>query len=398
MDKNSKNVIILLSSVFMTWGVITSANAILVPHFKDIFLLNHQQSMLVQVVFYIAPFLACIPTSILMNIKGYKNTLLYSLITTVVGMIIFYLMMELNSYAGVLVAIFFIAIGVASMQVVACPYIIKLTPTISSVKILSFTSSINSLGTVLAPFIIGITLSLLGISNIYMIMSILILLLVGFIYRANILNFKSREDISVLSQLKTIRYHKEFVVGAIAIFTYVGTEVAIGTITISYLHDPELGNVSMTKATAMIGFYWACAMIGRFMYSMIADKVNPTLSLILSASIAIILIAFAMYSKNIYGGIALILIGLCNSFLHPVIFASSIKKLGTLTGLGSAILIMCNVGGGVVPMIQASVIDMFDIITSYYIPILGYLVIISYALVCYTLSSKDNLDLVEASG
>ncbi|WED25799.1 MFS transporter [Vibrio sp. DW001] len=383
MENSSKKVIALLSAVFMTWGVITSANAVLVPYFKDIFALNYQQSMLVQVAFYLAPFVACIPTSILMNSKGYKKTLLYSLMSTVIGSILFYIMFSMHSYAGVLVAIFIIAVGIAAMQVVANPYIIKLTPQISSVKILTFTSSINSLGTVIAPVGIGVILATMGLANIYLVMALLIALLAFQIHRTNIQDFTYAKNSSAFTPLKALRHHREFIIGAMAIFTYVGIEVAIGTLTISYLHDPEVGNISMAKATAMLSIYWACAMAGRFGYSIIADKVNPTVSLMVSATVACGLLLFAIHSQSFIGGVALIAIGLCNSFIHPVIFATSIKKLGSLTGLGAAILIMCNIGGGVVPLIQASVIDMTDIATSYYVPLIGYIVI-----ACYTISVR----------
>lgn len=390
MESSSKKVVALLSAVFMTWGVITSANAVLVPYFKDIFALNYQQSMLVQVAFYLAPFVACIPTSILMNSKGYKRTLLYSLVSTVVGAVLFYIMISMHSYAGVLVAIFIIAIGIAAMQVVANPYIIKLTPQISSVKILTFTSSINSLGTVIAPASIGAILALTGLANIYLIMALLIALLAYKIHRSSIRDFTYATSGSALVQLKALRHHHEFLIGAITIFTYVGIEVAIGTLTISYLHDPDVGNISMAKATAMLSIYWACAMTGRFGYSLIADKVNPTLSLMLSAIIACGLLLFAIHSQSFIGGVALIAIGLCNSFLHPVIFATSIKKLGALTGLGAAILIMCNIGGGVVPLIQASVVDRTDIATSYYVPMVGYIIIACYAMCIRYFSILDN--------
>ncbi|MHA2939899.1 MFS transporter [Vibrio sp. RC27] len=390
METNSKKIIALLSSVFMAWGIITSANAVLVPYFKEMFTLNYQQSMMIQVVFYLAPFISCIPTSMLMSSKGYKKTLLCSLGITIVGLTMFYLMIQTHSYIGVLLSIFFIAIGVASMQVVASPYVIKLTSDIPSVKIFSFTSSINSLGTVIAPICIGATIAIVGVSNIYLIFAMLISILLFCIYRANIPNFKNEETSSIIIQLKSIRQHREFLAGAIAIFTYVGTEVAIGTITVSYLHHPDIGNVSMIKATSLIGLYWACAMVGRFLYSIIADKINPVISLIYSALIAISLLLFAIYTKNFYGGIALICIGLCNSFLYPVIFASSIKRLGSLTGLGSAILIMCGIGGGIVPLIQAATIDMFDIATSYYVPLLGYIVIVSYAAIYSAHFSKQH--------
>ncbi|WP_413282982.1 MFS transporter [Vibrio sp. MA40-2] len=390
MEKNSYKIIALLSSVFMAWGIITSANSVLVPYFKELFSLNYQQSMLVQVAFYIAPFVSCIPTSMIMSSKGYKKTLLYSLSITTFGLVLFYLMIEVHSYVGVLLSVFFIAVGVASMQVVACPYIIRLTPNISSLKIFSFTSSINSLGTVVAPIGIGATIAILGIANIYLILALFILILIMCIYRASITNFKNKETLSFITQMKAIRYHYEFIAGAIAIFVYVGIEVAIGTITISYLHHPDIGNVSMNYATTLIGLYWACAMVGRFLYSAIADKVNPSISLMLSGVTAICLLIFSMYVQNFYGGIALICIGLCNSFLHPIIFSSSIKKLGELTGLGSAILIMCNIGGGVVPLMQAAVIDMFNIATSYIVPLIGYIVIIGYAVIYATVFSKSE--------
>uniref|UniRef100_UPI0003718A89 hypothetical protein n=1 Tax=Psychromonas ossibalaenae TaxID=444922 RepID=UPI0003718A89 len=249
----------------------------------------------------------------------------------------------------------------------------------SASRRLTFTSSINSLGTTLAPLFIGLTLVTLGIANLYFLFAFVIFSLGVVIFKSNIQDFKSDEQSHYIEQVKALVKRKHFVFGACTIFVYVGVEVAIGTVTISYLTDKNIAALAPTIAMTLISMYWAGSMFGRFTYSALSHYCVPSKALGASACTASLLIIFAILNSNIYGGAALILIGFCNSFMYPVIFSKSIEGLGSLTGSGSAVLIMCGIGGGIVPFIQAIMVDLSDIRISYIVPLCGYLLILSYS-------------------
>ncbi|WP_019614920.1 MFS transporter [Psychromonas ossibalaenae] len=379
MKNNRTFTLILLAMTFFTWGLLTSANSILVPHFQDLFDLSYKQSMFVQIAFYLAPFLACIPTSIMMNRCGYKMTLSMSLVFTAVGAALFFCAVSFGSFSGALLAIFILALGVAAMQVVANPYVTQLGEAASAPRRLTFTSSINSLGTTLAPLFIGMTLVTLGIANLYLGIAFAVLTLAAVIFKSNIQDFKSELQSNFIGQMQALFKQKNFMLGACTIFVYVGVEVSIGTVTISYLTDKNTAALAPSTAMTLISLYWGGSMFGRFAYSAFSQYIEPSKALGFSACCASMLIIFAILNSSIYGGAALIIVGLCNSFMYPVIFSKSIEGLGALTGSASAVLIMCGIGGGVVPFIQAVMVDFTNVRMSYMVPLCGYLLILIYS-------------------
>ncbi|EAS45296.1 glucose/galactose transporter family protein [Photobacterium profundum 3TCK] len=344
--------------------------------------------MLVQIAFYLAPFVTCIPCSQVMNRLGYKVSLSLSLLLAAVGGCSFSFAIAMGSFTGSLVGIFVIALGVAAMQVVANPYVTQIGEVRTASRRLTFTSSINSLGTTLAPLILGITLASAGVENIYLILSVGLLLLSLLTWKGPLQDVRGKGGVKLHGQLIALTNHKPFLLGAVTIFVYVGVEVAIGTVTISYLSDKNIVNLTSTAAASLISLYWAGSMVGRFAYSFLGRKVESMRALFFSALLAVLLIILAMFNGNVFGAVCLIAIGLCNSFMYPVIFYKSIEGLKDLTSSGSAVLVMCSVGGGIVPFVQASLIDHTSIPFSYIVPLLGYLIIASYGLYSKSSSSK----------
>lgn len=109
--------------------------------------------MLVNVAFYLAPFVICLPCSGWMARLGYRSALLLALILAASGSVVIAVSLWLASFAGCLVGIFIVAMGVAAMQVVANPYVNRLGEAQSAAGRLSLASSINSLGAALAPVV-----------------------------------------------------------------------------------------------------------------------------------------------------------------------------------------------------------------------------------------------------
>ncbi len=197
---------------------------------------------------------------------------------------------------------------------------------------------------------------------------------------------------------------RHFVLGAIAIFCYVGVEVAIPAGLLFWL--PEIG---MAKATAgfVAGTYWFLMMIGRFLGSAIGSKVSSKAMMVFTTAVAIILIIGAIFSTGastsmyVFTGSAfaveqvplsallLVLCGLCTSIMWGSIFNLATDGLGKYTPLASGIFMMMVVGGGVIPFVQEQLADAIGWIQSYWLIIAAILYMFFYAVVGSKNINKD---------
>ena len=207
---------------------------------------------------------------------------------------------------------------------------------------------------------------------------------------------------------------RHFVLGAIAIFVYVGVEVGIPGTLIYYLSDTTAkgGGLSAATATAIAGSvsgtYWFLMLVGRFGTGFIADKVSSRTLMIITTTIAMGLIIVAMVlgssitvSMPVFTGksfdivtvpisaLLLVLCGLCTSVMWASIFNLATEGLGKYTASASGIFMMIVVGGGILPLIQNLVADNSSYMLSYIVPFLGIVYMAFYAIVGSRNVNKD---------
>lgn len=207
---------------------------------------------------------------------------------------------------------------------------------------------------------------------------------------------------------------RHFVLGAIAIFVYVGVEVGIPGTLIYYLSDTTAkgGGLSAVTATAIAGSvsgtYWFLMLVGRFGTGFIADKVSSRTLMIITTTIAMGLIIVAMVlgssitvSMPVFTGksfdivtvpisaLLLVLCGLCTSVMWASIFNLATEGLGKYTASASGIFMMMVVGGGILPLIQNLVADNSSYMLSYIVPFLGIVYMAFYAIVGSRNVNKD---------
>lgn len=207
---------------------------------------------------------------------------------------------------------------------------------------------------------------------------------------------------------------RHFVLGAIAIFVYVGVEVGIPGTLIYYLSDTTAkgGGLSAATATAIAGSvsgtYWFLMLVGRFGTGFIADKVSSRTLMIITTTIAMGLIIVAMVlgssitvSMPVFTGksfdivtvpisaLLLVLCGLCTSVMWASIFNLATEGLGKYTASASGIFMMMVVGGGILPLIQNLVADNSSYMLSYVVPFLGIVYMAFYAIVGSRNVNKD---------
>jgi len=172
--------------------------------------------------------------------------------------------------------------------------------------------------------------------------------------------------------------HRHVLFGVLAIFFYVGGEVAIGSLMVNYFALPDIAGLSEKQASTYLSYYWTLAMIGRFAGSALMVKISPRLLLTVFAAINILLLLVTLTNVGMVAVYSLVAIGLFNSIMFPTIFALSIERLGPLTNKASSLLIMAIVGGAIVPFVQGVLADKIGLHHSFVVPLICYAYIIFF--------------------
>jgi len=207
---------------------------------------------------------------------------------------------------------------------------------------------------------------------------------------------------------------RHFVLGAVAIFIYVGIEIGIpGTLNF-FLADQSAKGAGLDPKTAasiagfVAGTYWFMMMIGRFLGGAIGGKISSKTMLTTVSTVGIIFVllfiflpktiltsmpvftgsAFSMVEVPI-GALFLVLCGLCTSIMWGGIFNLAVEGLGKYTAAGAGIFMMMVVGGGILPLVQNWVADITTYNISYFVIFAGLAYLLYYALIGSKNVNKD---------
>ena len=404
---NTRVALAVVATVFFMWGFLTCLNDILIPHLKAVFELNYARAMLVQFTFFGAYFLMSLPAGRLVARLGYKKGIVAGLVIAGIGALGFWPAAHLRIYEAFLAALFVLATGITVLQVAANPYVALLGPEATSSSRLTLAQALNSLGTAIAPIFGG--LLILGgtvkgaeelaalpvaqqlayraqeaqaVQGPYAGLAVLLFLLAAFVFlfRLPALTEATEQADHRRHTLGEALRHPHVLFGVLAIFFYVGAEVAIGSFLVNYLSMPAIGGFSEQEATRYVSAYWTLAMVGRFIGSALLAKFPPRRLLALFALACVALLVLTMSGTGSVAVYSVVAIGLFNSIMFPTIFALGIERLGPLTGKASSLLIMAIVGGAVVPFAQGVLADRIGVQPAFALPLLCYAYIVWYGL------------------
>jgi FHS family L-fucose permease-like MFS transporter len=395
----------ILTTLFFMWGFITCMNDILVPHLKSIFDLNYTHVMLVQFAFFSAYFLFSIPWSKVINRIGYQKTMVAGLLTIGVGAAMFVPAASATSFTLFLTALVILAAGITGLQVAANPYVIVLGKPETASSRLNLTQAFNSLGTTLAPVLGGMFIlsaaplaaeqlkqlsphalhvyrvnQAASIKMPYIVISIALILLALAIAKSKLPTIAHEEARPGEKIKDSIWKYPNLLFGALGIFAYVGAEVSIGSFMVNYLGQPEIAGFSPKIAAGYVSFYWAGAMVGRFIGAAVLQKIKTGRLLAICAVCTATLVTFSILTTGHLAMWSMIAVGLFNSIMFPSIFALGVAELGPLTGTGSGVMNMAIVGGAIVPLLQGAFADHIGIHYAFLLPVICYLYILFYAL------------------
>jgi FHS family L-fucose permease-like MFS transporter len=421
MDRNFRFAFIALTSLFFIWGFITVVVDAFIPRLKEVFELTYGQAGLVQVAWFLAYLVLSIPGGIILSRIGYKKGIITGLFVAGLGCILFYPAAAFREFNLFLLALFVLAGGLTFLQVSANPFVSVLGDESGAASRLNLSQAFNSLGTTLAPIFSATFLlsdSILTSSDIAELsdearMSYLSseasavqlpFILIGLVLIALALVFfflklpRILDDYNKSSFFDALK-HKNLRLGIIAIFLYVGAEVAIGSYLTNYFLSLDLqttikesvflsGVSAAISATfsgkaftslddkAVVGgfliFYWGGAMIGRFIGSYLTRVMKTGAVLTTFSILAITMLLITISSSGIFAMVSALSVGLFNSIMFPTIFTMSIDGLGDSKPQASGLLCTAIFGGAIIPPLFGTIVDAYGFNTAFLLPILCY--------------------------
>jgi len=268
----------IMTSLFFLWGFMTVFNDILIPRFKEAFTLTYFQAMLVQFAFFgayfvgsLLYFIISITTGDPIAKLGYKNGVVIGLLISATGSAIFWPAASAASYPMFLAGLFIVGLGFAMLQIAANPYVTILGPEKTASSRLNLAQGFNSIGTTIGPIIGGfliyqyfansdahgadsVKLPYLMFSIVFVVLAVIFF----FIHLPHVGEGKIERGAGALK-------YPHVVLGIIAIFMYVGGEVAVGSAIINFLGQENVAGLTELEASKYVALYWGGLMIGRFM-------------------------------------------------------------------------------------------------------------------------------------
>lgn len=532
-----------LVTVFFFWGFIAAGNSVFIPFCKHYFSLDQFQSQLIDFAFYTAYYIGALGLFAygsfggkdLVGKWGFKNSIVYGLLFSALGAAVMIMAVNGNTFSGMLIGLFIVALGFSLQQTAAQPFAISLGDPATGTSRVNLGGGVNSFGTSIGPLVVafalfGTTAAITDEKIAALPLTKVIVLYIGvgalFIAAAALFYFSKKVPAGILEE-KTEKANKalysllimtglliimfvpvfssyktdltnapeaeihamnayrlkwllgalaivvfgllisnynaaknpegwgamkypQLVLGMLAIFVYVGVEVAIGSNLGELLKQTDFGSHQASEATPYIIMYWGSLMIGRWTGAISAFKLNKNTKIILQFVVPLIAFVIllgintmAKYDmKPLYYYIICVLIqiaaffvskdkpartllifgllgvvamltgiltsgtvaiyaflsgGLCCSIMWPCIFSLSIAGLGKYTTQGSAFLIMMILGGGIIPPIQGKLADVIGIHQSYIIPVICFAYLAFFAFAVKGILGKQGINYDDTS-
>jgi MFS transporter, FHS family, L-fucose permease len=396
----------IVTCLFFAWGFITSLVDPLVAAVKGIFHLSDVEAQLSASAFFIAYGVMSLPGAVLLSRVKAVPTVLISLAMMVAGCLIMLLAANMAVYEVVLLGLFVLASGITVLQVAANPLAAALGSPDRSHFRLTFSQAFNSLGTFIGPYLGALLFlkdvevkegtavtevarvgSLAGIDRAFFWIAGLIILI-------GVLIFAGRRIISAAAPpppSETARHgigatfaealaSKWTLFGGLAIFLYVGAEVAIGTQMALFLNSTSVWNVPLETAGKFVSLYWGGAMVGRLIGSALLTRVPAPRLLAVFTALACALCLFVFAVGGVPAGYAALSIGLFNSIMFPVIFTITLERSTASDEATSGFLCFSIVGGAAIPPLTGLVSQHSSYVVAFIVPALCYAALCLFAI------------------
>ena len=344
-----------------------------------------------------------VPAGVILKRRGYKFTSLLAVSVGLVGVGIQWLSGYAESFGVYVLGAFVAGFSMCLLNIVVNPMLNTLGGGGKrGNQLIQFGGSCNSIGGTLAPIILGYLIggsaaaAQVGDAAPAMLAAMLIFMLAFVIIsltkipEPHIETAEQRAAAKAQKDQYSPLSFRHFVLGAVAIFFYVGVEVGIPNTANLYMSaNPAVGPAI---AGTVVGLYWLMMMFGRLIGGAVGGKVSSKAMLVTVSSLAIAMLVCVMFFpeawvvtfKGIELPISMIIMFLCGlmtSVMWGAIFNLAAEGLGKYTPAASGIFMAMVCGGGILPFFQNLLADHTNYLISYIVPIAGLLFILFYALV-----------------
>ena len=400
---------ILVVTCFAAWGSAANLTDVLVGVFRHIFDMSNFQSSLVQFAYYGAYFSLAIPAALINKRYGYKTGVLTGLGLATLGGLLFIPASWLLDYLPFLIALFVLAAGLSILETSANPFVIAMGPEESATQRLNLAQAFNPVGANVGV-LLGAVLILPNITSEeekatmtaaqleqaqendlslvlgpYTGIALALLVIWLFIAFKKIdvpdehteFGLHEREERQG-GALGRLWHNPHYRYGVLAQFLNVGAQVCAWSFTIQYAMD-VLG-VPKSRAGWYLQASLIVFLIARFVMTWLLGIFRPTKLLFAMGALGAVLALVAVFSQNILGLIAVVGISLSLSLMFPTIYGVALQGLGKDTKFGAAGLVMAILGGALLPMVHAKVMDAVGTAEGFIVPAVCLAGVALYAL------------------
>lgn len=398
----------IIGVLFFIFGFITWANGTLIPYLKIACELNDTQQYYVATAFFAAYFIMAIPSSLILKKTGFKNGMSLGLFIMAIGALLFIPAAQTRTYNLFLLGLFIIGTGLALLQTAANPFVTVLGPIESAAQRISIMGICNKIAGICAIYVLGsialkdadgikaklLTLDVAGkaseldalaarVIQPYMIIAVILTVLaiaIFFVKMPEVHEEESNVDSSLSNSKTSIFQFPHLLLGALAIFFYVGVEV------ISYDTFAGFGEYlgfPLTDAKNFATFTGYALLVG-YIFNIVAIPkfISQQKAMFSLTILSMILVVLSVFTSGKVAVVCFMLLGFSNAVMWPAIWPLAIDGLGKFTKTGSALLIMGIVGGAILPPLYGKISLLIENRQLAYLMMIPcYLFILYYAMV-----------------
>ena len=406
---------------FALWGFANDVTNPMVKAFGRIYDLSNVQSSFVQMAFYGGYFVMALPAALLNRKTGYRIGILIGLGLFAVGNLLFYPGVKAGDYGAFLLAYFIMTCGLSFLETSANPLVLSMGPGENAALRLNFAQAFNPIGSLLgiwvsikavqerlsplstaersalpdseASAVLSRDLEILSRPYIFLGFVLIAVLILFFLFTRKVsLGEPGKGEFlpPVRASFRALLADKNYTRGVVAQFFYVGAQIMCWTFIIQYgvrlftgMGYSEAEGEILAQKYNLVAMFLFCG--SRFLGTAFLRKIRPYKMLAALSASAIALLLLTIFSTSVIGLFALVAVSGCMSIMFPTIYALGLKRTGVHTPIGAAGLVMAILGGSILPVLQAAVIDLPisgalpSVNVSFVVPLIAFAVILNYA-------------------
>lgn len=418
MTKKNSNIlaIAIMFFLFMMISFVTGLQNPFGVIVKQQFSASNLMSQLGNAANFIAYAFMGLPAGFILSKKGYKFTALSAVAVGFIGVCITFLSGKAGSFAVYLLGAFISGFSMCMLNTVVNPMLNTLGGGgKKGNQLIQFGGSLNSLTATICPVFVGYLIGDITKDTSIADANPALFIAMGVFALAFVIIFLSevpepgleavadkgsKSEEKTTDSIKGALSYKHFVFGAIAIFLYVGVEVGIPNFANLYMTSPAIG-ISAAVAGTIVGMYWFLMLCGRLLGGALGGRVSSRSMMTFVGTLSVLFLLLGIFlgdSATVkfpaitselkfsleaipVGVMFFVLCGLCTSVMWGAIFNLAVEGLGKYTSIASGLFMIMVCGGGLLPLIQGKVADMFGFLSSYWVVVLAVLYIVWFALI-----------------